>query len=120
MSLEVMAALGPGCPQTGGHDPHPSTTLSCPSPAETIAGDRGVPERTSGSLAFLEEGSPHPPAASRRPCPLWARVTLIPLSPQRQPSTLTTPEHTVELRGASLTWAGRDKSSKKNVLEVSR
>uniref|UniRef100_A0A8D2NIL8 Rho GTPase activating protein 27 n=1 Tax=Zosterops lateralis melanops TaxID=1220523 RepID=A0A8D2NIL8_ZOSLA len=36
----------------------------------------------------------------------------------RHPSTLTTPEHTVELRGASLTWAGRDKSSKKNVLEL--
>lgn len=44
----------------------------------------------------------------------------VPLSPQRHPSTLTTPEHTVELRGATLTWAGRDKSSKKNVLEVSR
>uniref|UniRef100_A0A8C5UC56 WW domain-containing protein n=1 Tax=Malurus cyaneus samueli TaxID=2593467 RepID=A0A8C5UC56_9PASS len=37
----------------------------------------------------------------------------------RHPNTLTTPEHTVELRGAALTWAGRDKSSKKNVLEVS-
>ncbi|NXH98148.1 RHG27 protein, partial [Pachycephala philippinensis] len=36
----------------------------------------------------------------------------------RHPSTLTTPEHTVELRGATLTWAGRDKSSKKNVLEL--
>ncbi|KAM4756548.1 rho GTPase-activating protein 27 isoform 2-T3 [Cyanocitta cristata] len=36
----------------------------------------------------------------------------------RHPSTLTTPEHTVELRGAILTWAGRDKSSKKNVLEL--
>ncbi|XP_009882148.1 PREDICTED: rho GTPase-activating protein 27-like [Charadrius vociferus] len=37
----------------------------------------------------------------------------------RHPSTLTTPEHTVELRGATLTWAGKDKSSKKHVLEVS-
>uniref|UniRef100_A0A8C5U9F1 Rho GTPase activating protein 27 n=1 Tax=Malurus cyaneus samueli TaxID=2593467 RepID=A0A8C5U9F1_9PASS len=36
----------------------------------------------------------------------------------RHPNTLTTPEHTVELRGAALTWAGRDKSSKKNVLEL--
>ncbi|XP_059725376.1 rho GTPase-activating protein 27 isoform X2 [Haemorhous mexicanus] len=36
----------------------------------------------------------------------------------RHPSTLTTPEHTVKLRGATLTWAGRDKSSKKNVLEL--
>uniref|UniRef100_A0A8C9N1U2 Rho GTPase activating protein 27 n=2 Tax=Serinus canaria TaxID=9135 RepID=A0A8C9N1U2_SERCA len=36
----------------------------------------------------------------------------------RHPSTLTTPEHTVKLHGAALTWAGRDKSSKKNVLEL--
>ncbi|KAJ7426681.1 hypothetical protein WISP_13644 [Willisornis vidua] len=36
----------------------------------------------------------------------------------RHPSTLTTPEHTVELRGATLAWASRDKSSKKNVLEL--
>ncbi|KAM6042232.1 rho GTPase-activating protein 27 isoform 2-T2 [Chlamydotis macqueenii] len=36
----------------------------------------------------------------------------------RQPSTLTTPEHTVELRGATLAWAGKDKSSKKHVLEL--
>nr|XP_030111881.3 rho GTPase-activating protein 27 isoform X2 [Taeniopygia guttata] len=36
----------------------------------------------------------------------------------RHPSTLTTPEHTVKLHGATLTWAGRDKSSKKNVLEL--
>lgn len=40
--------------------------------------------------------------------------------PQKHPGTLTTPEHTVELRGATLTWASKDKSSKKNVLEVSR
>lgn len=39
--------------------------------------------------------------------------------PQRQPSKLSTPEYTVELKGASLTWAPKDKSSKKNVLEVS-
>uniref|UniRef100_A0A8C0HNH6 Rho GTPase activating protein 27 n=1 Tax=Buteo japonicus TaxID=224669 RepID=A0A8C0HNH6_9AVES len=38
----------------------------------------------------------------------------------RHPSTLTTPEHTVELRGATLAWAGKDKSSKKHVLEVRR
>lgn len=120
MSFEVMAALGPGCPQAGGHDPHPTTAVPCPSPAETTEGVRGVPQRTSGNLAFLEEDSPHPPAGSRCPCPLLAGATLIPLSPQRHPGTLTTPEHTVELRGATLTWAGRDKSSKKNVLEVSR
>ncbi|XP_061199199.1 rho GTPase-activating protein 27 [Neopsephotus bourkii] len=36
----------------------------------------------------------------------------------RHPSTLTTPEHTLELRGATLAWAGRDKSSKKHVLEL--
>ncbi|XP_037348739.1 LOW QUALITY PROTEIN: rho GTPase-activating protein 27 [Talpa occidentalis] len=36
----------------------------------------------------------------------------------RQPSKLSTPEYTVELRGASLTWAPKDKSSKKNVLEL--
>lgn len=28
------------------------------------------------------------------------------------------PEYTVELRGASVSWASKDKSSKKNVLEV--
>ena len=38
---------------------------------------------------------------------------------QRQPSKLSTPEFTVDLKGASLTWAPKDKSSKKNVLEVS-
>ncbi|KAM8988758.1 rho GTPase-activating protein 27 isoform 3-T3 [Ara ararauna] len=37
---------------------------------------------------------------------------------QRHPSTLTTPEHTLELRGATLAWAGRDKSSRKHVLEL--
>ncbi|XP_058140360.1 rho GTPase-activating protein 27 isoform X2 [Dasypus novemcinctus] len=36
----------------------------------------------------------------------------------RQPSKLSTPEYTVELRGASLTWAPKGKSSKKNVLEL--
>ncbi|KAM8815628.1 rho GTPase-activating protein 27 isoform 1-T1 [Rhynchonycteris naso] len=36
----------------------------------------------------------------------------------RQPSKLSTPEYTVELKGASLTWAPKDKSSKKNVLEL--
>ncbi|XP_071674071.1 rho GTPase-activating protein 27 isoform X2 [Patagioenas fasciata] len=36
----------------------------------------------------------------------------------RHPSTLSTPEHTVELRGATLAWATRDKSSKKHVLEL--
>lgn len=36
----------------------------------------------------------------------------------RQPSKLSTPEYTVELRGASLAWAPKDKSSKKNVLEL--
>lgn len=49
-------------------------------------------------------------------------VILPPLflpSPQRHPSKLSTPEYTVELKGASLDWAPKDKSSKKNVLEVS-
>ncbi|XP_006833588.1 PREDICTED: rho GTPase-activating protein 27 isoform X2 [Chrysochloris asiatica] len=36
----------------------------------------------------------------------------------KQPSKLSTPEYTVELRGASLAWAPKDKSSKKNVLEL--
>ncbi|XP_012581481.1 PREDICTED: rho GTPase-activating protein 27 [Condylura cristata] len=36
----------------------------------------------------------------------------------RQPSKLSTPEYTVDLRGALLTWAPKDKSSKKNVLEL--
>ncbi|MXQ87274.1 hypothetical protein E5288_WYG007676 [Bos mutus] len=36
----------------------------------------------------------------------------------RQPSKLSTPEFTVDLKGASLTWAPKDKSSKKNVLEL--
>lgn len=39
--------------------------------------------------------------------------------PQRQLPKLSTPEYTVELKGASLAWAPKDKSSKKNVLEVS-
>ncbi|XP_073901991.1 rho GTPase-activating protein 27-like [Castor canadensis] len=37
--------------------------------------------------------------------------------PQRHPSKLSTPEYTVELKGASLSWAPKEKSSKKNVLE---
>ncbi|XP_036853477.2 rho GTPase-activating protein 27 isoform X2 [Manis javanica] len=36
----------------------------------------------------------------------------------RQSSKLSIPEYTVELRGASLAWAPKDKSSKKNVLEL--
>ncbi|XP_068834589.1 rho GTPase-activating protein 27 isoform X5 [Capricornis sumatraensis] len=36
----------------------------------------------------------------------------------RQPSKLSIPEFTVDLKGASLTWAPKDKSSKKNVLEL--
>ncbi|XP_069916695.1 rho GTPase-activating protein 27 isoform X1 [Oryctolagus cuniculus] len=36
----------------------------------------------------------------------------------RQPAKLSTPEYTVELKGASLSWAPKDKSSKKNVLEL--
>ncbi|CAD7679468.1 unnamed protein product [Nyctereutes procyonoides] len=35
----------------------------------------------------------------------------------RQPPKLCTPEYTVELRGASLSWAPNEKSSRKNVLE---
>nr|XP_033774630.1 rho GTPase-activating protein 27 isoform X2 [Geotrypetes seraphini] len=33
-------------------------------------------------------------------------------------SSLSTPEYTVDLRGAALGWAAKDKSSKKNVLEL--
>lgn len=36
----------------------------------------------------------------------------------RHPGNLTMPEHTVELRGATVTWASKDKSSKKHVLEL--
>ncbi|XP_045155406.1 rho GTPase-activating protein 27 [Echinops telfairi] len=36
----------------------------------------------------------------------------------KQPSKLSTPEYTVELRGASLALAPKDKSSRKNVLEL--
>lgn len=52
---------------------------------------------------------------------LRAPYNLSPLlwPPQRQPSKLSTPEYTVELKGALLSWAPKDKSSKKNVLEVS-
>lgn len=39
--------------------------------------------------------------------------------PQRQPPKLSIPEYTVKLKGASLAWAPKDKSSRKNVLEVS-
>lgn len=52
------------------------------------------------------------------PSELRAPSPFLPLS-QRQPSKLSTPEYTVELKGASLAWASKDKSSKKNVLEVS-
>uniref|UniRef100_A0A8C0HE64 Rho GTPase activating protein 27 n=1 Tax=Chelonoidis abingdonii TaxID=106734 RepID=A0A8C0HE64_CHEAB len=36
----------------------------------------------------------------------------------KHPSMLTTPEHTVDLRGAAVSWAPKEKSSKKNVLEL--
>lgn len=36
----------------------------------------------------------------------------------RQPPKLSIPEYTVKLKGASLAWAPKDKSSKKNVLEL--
>uniref|UniRef100_K7FTN3 Rho GTPase activating protein 27 n=1 Tax=Pelodiscus sinensis TaxID=13735 RepID=K7FTN3_PELSI len=36
----------------------------------------------------------------------------------KHPSMLTTPEHTVDLRGAVVSWAPKEKSSKKNVLEL--
>ncbi|XP_063156571.1 rho GTPase-activating protein 27 isoform X1 [Candoia aspera] len=36
----------------------------------------------------------------------------------KHPSVLSSPEYTVELLGASLSWAPKDKSSKKNVLEL--
>lgn len=37
--------------------------------------------------------------------------------PQNKTNQIT-PEYTVELRGATVGWAPKDKSSKKNVLEV--
>uniref|UniRef100_A0A8C3XL09 WW domain-containing protein n=1 Tax=Chelydra serpentina TaxID=8475 RepID=A0A8C3XL09_CHESE len=37
----------------------------------------------------------------------------------KHPAMLTTPEHTVELRGAAVSWAPKEKSSKKNVLNKS-
>ncbi|XP_036306953.1 rho GTPase-activating protein 27 isoform X3 [Pipistrellus kuhlii] len=37
---------------------------------------------------------------------------------RQQPSKLSVPEYTVELDGASLAWAPKDKSSRKNVLEL--
>uniref|UniRef100_A0A672UNP1 Rho GTPase activating protein 27 n=1 Tax=Strigops habroptila TaxID=2489341 RepID=A0A672UNP1_STRHB len=80
--------------------------------------DRGVPQEIFATPASLEGGKPTGP---RGPRPLRAGATgatLVPLLQQRHPSTLTTPEHTVELRGATLAWAGRDKSSKKHVLEL--
>uniref|UniRef100_A0A8C8ST84 Rho GTPase activating protein 27 n=1 Tax=Pelusios castaneus TaxID=367368 RepID=A0A8C8ST84_9SAUR len=36
----------------------------------------------------------------------------------KHPSMLTSPEHTVGLRGATVSWAPKEKSSKKNVLEL--
>nr|XP_048686425.1 rho GTPase-activating protein 27 isoform X2 [Caretta caretta] len=36
----------------------------------------------------------------------------------KHPAMLTTPEHTVDLRGAAVSWAPKEKSSKKNVLEL--
>uniref|UniRef100_A0A670JDD4 Rho GTPase activating protein 27 n=1 Tax=Podarcis muralis TaxID=64176 RepID=A0A670JDD4_PODMU len=36
----------------------------------------------------------------------------------KHPSVLSSPEHTVDLSGATLSWAAKDKSSKKNVLEL--
>ncbi|XP_015272045.1 PREDICTED: rho GTPase-activating protein 27 [Gekko japonicus] len=36
----------------------------------------------------------------------------------KHPSVLSSPEHTVDLRGATLSWAPKDKSSKKHVLEL--
>lgn len=90
-------------------------------------GDRDVPQGTFATPAFLEEESPQPPPAEQDPSvPVpcgWvpaSGATLVPLLLQRHPSTLTTPEHTVELRGATLAWASKDKSSKKHVLEVRR
>lgn len=75
-------------------------------------------------LPFRRRKALSPPNRAGPRCPRPLRVgasgvTLLPLLPQRHPSTLTTPEHTVELRGATLSWAGKDKSSKKHVLEVS-
>ncbi|XP_053122210.1 rho GTPase-activating protein 27 isoform X2 [Hemicordylus capensis] len=36
----------------------------------------------------------------------------------KHPSVLSSPEHTIDLCGATLSWATKDKSSKKNVLEL--
>lgn len=65
-----------------------------------------------GSLAGWSQGAEAALSELRAPSP-------FPSLPQRQPSKLSTPEYTVDLKGASLSWAPKDKSSKKNVLEVS-
>ena len=65
-----------------------------------------------GSLVGWSQGAEAALSELRVPSPFLSL-------PQRQPSKLSTPEYTVDLKGASLSWAPKDKSSKKNVLEVS-
>ncbi|XP_061701292.1 rho GTPase-activating protein 27 isoform X2 [Syngnathoides biaculeatus] len=56
-------------------------------------------------------------AQSRDSCPVSSLSVLPRAVPQSKASQIV-PEYTVELRGASVSWAPKDKSSKKNVLEL--
>lgn len=85
MSLDVMAALGPGCPQTGDHGTHPTIAVPCPGPAETHwRGQRGPvediwqpclsgggqathPSRIPVSLSPLGTCHPHPLVPTEAP-----------------------------------------------------
>lgn len=54
-----------------------------------------------------------------RPCVNLPSSDLFPLSVQFGGSQ-SKPEFTVDLRGGSMEWASKDKSSKKNVIEVGK
>lgn len=126
---------GRGCPHRVTVALHPpSQRLQCsqhramPDPTQQGAlGDRHVPWQShkGGVAAFWLEKSQKqlqsagPAPACGPPRGLWPLCHPVPLLPQRHPGNLTMPEHTVELRGATVTWASKDKSSKKHVLEVS-
>ncbi|XP_026720423.1 rho GTPase-activating protein 27 [Athene cunicularia] len=91
-------------------DMYPGVTRYSPM-EQRVSTQRGTGGKPANPLQSRAPMSPSPPAGCQRCHP-------VPLLPQRHPSTLTTPEHTVELRGATLAWAGKDKSSKKHVLEL--
>ncbi|XP_053322516.1 rho GTPase-activating protein 12 isoform X11 [Spea bombifrons] len=61
-------------------------------------------------------------SAWNKPSHCWPAVTSVnpgPVSPvSKFGGNQSKPEFTVDLKGASLEWAGKDKSSKKNVLEL--